>query len=135
VQPKFTALDDYGDIPSGSDISGASDDSLDDETYRPRDEMISSEEEEEAGQKMGDFIQLVHMVPQCYVDRERYLEDLAGPVLATQEHHLPEVAAKVPRCCRIPGCKTRSTVWYTKCKDYLCMKQSNNCFLKYHTGE
>lgn len=47
-------------------------------------------------------------------------------------NHWPEVAAKIPRACKLKGCKLRTVMWCTKCKVYLCVK-SNNCFVQYHT--
>ena len=48
-------------------------------------------------------------------------------------NHWPEQAAKVPRCCRVTGCKLRSTYWCTKCTVYLCLKgQNTNCFMDFH---
>ena len=47
-------------------------------------------------------------------------------------NHWPEQAAKVPRCCRVAGCKLRSTYWCTKCNVYLCLKGKNLCFVNFH---
>jgi hypothetical protein len=49
-------------------------------------------------------------------------------------NHWPNAVAKVGRCCRMKGCRLRSTIWCTKCKVYLCIKggTGNNCFVKYH---
>jgi hypothetical protein len=48
-------------------------------------------------------------------------------------NHWPNSVATRARCCRLKGCKKRSTVWCTKCKVYLCMKKGLNCFVQYHT--
>ena len=50
-------------------------------------------------------------------------------------NHWPEQAAKVGRCCRVSGCKLRSTYWCTKCRVYLCLKGKFNCFVEYHTNQ
>jgi hypothetical protein len=42
-------------------------------------------------------------------------------------NHWPNCVAARARCCRLKGCKRRSTVWCTKCKVYLCMKKESNC--------
>lgn len=53
-------------------------------------------------------------------------------------NHLPSVAAKLGRCCKVVGCKSRSVVWCRKCRVYLCVKypkngESLNCFEKFHS--
>jgi hypothetical protein len=50
-------------------------------------------------------------------------------------NHWPNSVATRARCCRLKGCKKRSTVWCTKCKVYLGMKKGLNCFVQYHTVE
>jgi hypothetical protein len=64
--------------------------------------------------------------------------DLVGgpmPSAATRldgSNHWPEFAATRPRCCRLKGCKQRSTIWCAKCKVYLCIKSKQNCFTTFH---
>lgn len=50
-------------------------------------------------------------------------------------NHWPEVVAKIPRCCRLDGCKQRSVIWCSKCRIYLCMKAKRNCFMLFHLNE
>jgi hypothetical protein len=50
-------------------------------------------------------------------------------------HHLPANVASMPKCCRLKGCKGRTTFWCVKCRAYLCIKKSNNCFMQYHAKE
>ena len=52
-------------------------------------------------------------------------------------NHLPSVAAKLGRCCKMVGCNSRSVIWCRKCRVYLCVKnpkdgESENCFEKFH---
>ena len=47
--------------------------------------------------------------------------------------HLPEVEGKISKCCRMKGCKLRTLTRCTKCKVFLCLKATKNCFLQYHT--
>ena len=48
-------------------------------------------------------------------------------------NHWPEAVVKLPRCCRLKGCKLRSVFRCSKCGVFLCLKANNNCFVKYHT--
>jgi hypothetical protein len=48
-------------------------------------------------------------------------------------NHMPEVAAKIGRCCKVQGCKKRSSIWCKKCRVYLCLKKEQNCFELWHT--
>lgn len=48
-------------------------------------------------------------------------------------NHIPEHVALVPRCCKVRGCKKRSTIWCKKCHVYLCLKRGQNCFELWHT--
>lgn len=47
-------------------------------------------------------------------------------------NHIPEVAAKIGRLCKVKGCKKRSSVWCKKCRVYLCLKKDQNCFELWH---
>jgi hypothetical protein len=47
-------------------------------------------------------------------------------------HHWPANVASMPKCCRLNGCKGRTTFWCVKCKAYLCIKKGKNCFSLYH---
>ena len=40
---------------------------------------------------------------------------------------------KVPKCCKVKGCKFRSQVRCEKCQIYLCLNADRNC-LKYFTS-
>ena len=48
--------------------------------------------------------------------------------------HLPLFDDKIqtPRCCRMENCKSRSKIYCTKCKVYLCLSRASNCFYTYH---
>ncbi len=48
-------------------------------------------------------------------------------------NHWPEPEGKIPKCCRLKGCKLRSLIRCSKCKVYLCLKANANCFMQYHT--
>ena len=51
-----------------------------------------------------------------------------------RQDHLPEAVASKARKCKIKGCSSRTVTWCTKCRVYLCIKPSKNCFLAFHTA-
>jgi len=59
--------------------------------------------------------------------------DLEDAVRLDGTNHWPEPMGKIPKCCRVKGCKLRSLIRCSKCKVFLCMKANSNCFLTYHT--
>ncbi|GBP80088.1 Chimeric ERCC6-PGBD3 protein [Eumeta japonica] len=42
---------------------------------------------------------------------------------------------KQPRCCRAPGCSSRSRCRCSKCDIYLCLNKDRNCFFDFHNKD
>lgn len=42
---------------------------------------------------------------------------------------------KQPRCCRAPGCTSRSRCRCSKCDIYLCLNKDRNCFFDFHNRD
>jgi len=72
------------------------------------------------------------LAPAAAVLRE--VENTVDAVRLDRVNHWPEVNSKIPKCCRLKGCKLRSQIRCTKCKVYLCLKANVNCFVEYHTA-
>lgn len=54
--------------------------------------------------------------------------------MSTGFDHIPMVdPIKNARCCRLPGCLSRSRTRCTKCDVYLCLTSERNCFKTFHT--
>lgn len=46
--------------------------------------------------------------------------------------HLPRKVAKLPKYCKMEGCKRRSKMHCVKCMVYLCIDEKSDCFYRFH---
>ncbi len=46
--------------------------------------------------------------------------------------HLPKKVAKLPKICKMEGCKRRSRTLCLKCHVYLCIDEKTDCFVRFH---
>lgn len=46
--------------------------------------------------------------------------------------HLPRMLARLPKYCKMEGCKRRTRIYCVKCNVYLCLDQTSDCFYNFH---
>ncbi|KAL3198345.1 hypothetical protein MRX96_044384 [Rhipicephalus microplus] len=74
-------------------------------------------------------------LPHVHVDKAIRVGKIPGVDIRIDGFdHFPTVdAIKNARCCRLPGCPSRSRTRCIKCDVYLCLTSDRNCFKMFHT--